>query len=143
VKFWDSSALVPLIAEERLSASCRKLWRSDPQMVVWALTRIEMASAVRRKERARELGEKDVGLALRLLEKLADRWTEVDALTPVRDRAERLVSVHPIASADALQLAAALLFAADFPKGRGFVTADEGLARAAARERFDVFLLEA
>ena len=47
--------------------------------------------------------------ARRNLAALADCWVEVLASEAVRKRAERLVSVHPLRAADALQLAAALL----------------------------------
>jgi hypothetical protein len=55
----------------------------------------------------------------------------------VRERAERLLRVHPLRAADALQLAAALLVFGDKPRGRSFVTLDDALLQAARREGFD------
>jgi len=44
MRFWDSSALVPLIVEEERSSRCRVLRRADRTMVVWALSRTELVS---------------------------------------------------------------------------------------------------
>jgi predicted nucleic acid-binding protein len=56
----------------------------------------------------------------------------------VRRRAERLVSVHPIAAADAMQIGAALLASGDRPETLPFVTLDQQLARCAKLEGFRV-----
>ena len=41
MRFWDSSAIVPLIVEEAGSATCRRLLRADPGIGVWALSSVE------------------------------------------------------------------------------------------------------
>jgi hypothetical protein len=64
----------------------------------------------------------------------------VDALDATRERAERALGVHALTAADALQLGAALLAVRDRPKRRQFVTADDGLERAASAEGFDVII---
>ncbi len=53
-------------------------------------------------------------------------------------KALRLLGVHPLRAADALQLAAALLWTRDRPDGRDFVCLDERLRTAAAVEGFQV-----
>lgn len=45
MKFWDSSALVPLMAEEANSRACRDLYRADPRVIVWQHTVAEVVSA--------------------------------------------------------------------------------------------------
>jgi predicted nucleic acid-binding protein len=67
-----------------------------------------------------------------------EEWSEVVALEPVRRQAERLVSVHPLRAADALQLGAALVATDLDPGGLEFVTLDERLATAALKEGFTV-----
>jgi len=57
---------------------------------------------------------------------------------PLRDRASRLVAVHPLRAADALQLAAALVSSEVTPRGDGFVTLDDRLRTAARAEGFAV-----
>ena len=56
----------------------------------------------------------------------------------VRQRAERLVGVHALSAADALQLAAALVVSREQPETLEFVTLDRVLARAARLEGFPV-----
>jgi predicted nucleic acid-binding protein len=138
VRFWDTSALVPLILEEPASRACRRELRADPGMVVWILTRVEVISALRRRARDASLTAAEAATALRRLEERAARWTEVEAVADVRLRAERLLGLHPLRAADALQLGAALTFFGDVPRGRVFLTRDRELAAAAAREGFTI-----
>ncbi|MET0593919.1 MAG: type II toxin-antitoxin system VapC family toxin [Polyangiaceae bacterium] len=128
------------MVEEERSASCRALRRADREIVVWSLTRIEIVSAIRRLARQAKLEAADVAHVLRRLEALARSWTEIDAVSIVRDRAERLLAVHPLPAADSMQLGAALILVRDRPKGRVFVTADERLALAADAEGFEVIV---
>jgi hypothetical protein len=109
-------------------------------MAVWALTRTELVSAVRRRERDGDLDAADVATALGRIEGRAKRWTEVEALEPVRERAERLLGIHALRAADALQLGAALALFDDRPRGRFFLTRDAELAGAAGREGFSVIV---
>jgi len=62
----------------------------------------------------------------------------VSLVLPVKARAKRLLAVHPIRAADALQLAAALTAVYDDPAGWEFVCLDERLGDAARREGFTV-----
>jgi predicted nucleic acid-binding protein len=69
---------------------------------------------------------------------LAARWSEIQPVDEVIRIAERLLSAHALRSADALQLAAALLWCGERAPGRTLVTGDGSLASVAAREGFDV-----
>ena len=138
MRFWDSSALVPLVLEQQHSVACRHLRRVDPAIAVWALTRTELVSAVHRLAREGKLAALGVISAKRRIDLLAARWSEVDGVAPVRSRAERLLAVHTLTSADALQLAAALVLAGDRPAGRFFICSDARLAASARSEGFDV-----
>lgn len=142
MRFWDSSAVLPLLVEEARSKECRALRRADRTMVVWMLTRTEVLSALHRLVREGHLRKPDLGPATRRLDTLSSTWTEVDALEPARERAERALGVHVLTAADALQLGAALVAARDRPKRRVFITADERLADAARAEGFDVVVPE-
>jgi hypothetical protein len=61
------------------------------------------------------------------------RWATVSDVEGVRRRTERLVSVHPLTAADALQLGAALMTSGDRPETLDFGTLDQHLARCAQR----------
>jgi uncharacterized protein len=138
MKFWDSSAILPLIVEEERSARCRALRRADRSLAVWALTRVEVTSALHRLARERLLSADELRRALARSRLIAATWTQVDAFEPVCELAERLLAVHVLAAADSLQLAAALILCRNQPRGRGFITADDRLAQAAEAEGFTV-----
>jgi hypothetical protein len=65
-------------------------------------------------------------------------WEEIRPGSRLRQTAERLLRVHALRAADALQLAAAITAADDDPRALPFVTLDERIARAAEREGFPV-----
>ncbi len=74
--------------------------------------------------------------ALQRLELLLDHSDTVAASEEVRRRAGRLLAVHPLRAADALQLAAALVSCEDEPTGENLVCLDDRLRNAALREGF-------
>ena len=52
MRYWDASALVPLVIAERDSSRVERWLRADPDVVVWTLTRVELLSALARRRRA-------------------------------------------------------------------------------------------
>ncbi len=139
MRFWDSSAIVPLIVEEATSSACRGLLRTDRAIAVWALSRVEILSAIWREVRSGAMDRAAAIQAGKRLDALSAAWTEVDGLTAVRARAERLVAVHPLRAADAMQLAAALVLSRERPRWQ-LVTGDRDLASVAELEGFDVIV---
>ncbi len=73
-----------------------------------------------------------------ILDILRGAWSEVLPSENLRRRAERLLAVHPLRAADALQLAAALLWARGATNEHAFVCFDERLRQAAVREGFSL-----
>jgi predicted nucleic acid-binding protein len=138
MKFWDSSALVPLLVEESSSAALRALLRDDPTLVVWRLSGTEVVSALWRRRRADELDERMRLAAEAGLGDLERIWTVVEDATQVDRRARRLLAAHALRAADALQLAAALVACDERPDVLALVTLDDRLAEAARREGFVV-----
>ena len=61
---------------------------------------------------------------------------EVEPRRQVRDRAIRLLRVHPLRAAEALQLAAALVASRERPETMAFLTGDQRLRSAAEAEGF-------
>jgi predicted nucleic acid-binding protein len=138
MRFWDSSAVVALLAAEAAFDRVLALLAEDPTMLVWWATPVECASAVARRERDGSLSTHAAGLALDQLETLRMAWSEIMPSPQIRDMAQRLLRVHPLRAADALQLAAAVIAAEHEPRSLAFVCRDERLATAAAREGFRV-----
>jgi len=138
VRFWDTSALLPLFVAETQSGRVRAWLRRDPVVVVWSLARVELLSALARREREEPSAARGLLRARQRALSAWEEWSEVVALEAVRRQAERLVSVHPLRAADALQLGAALVATELDPAGLELVTFDERLALAALKEGFSV-----
>ena len=138
MRFWDASAIVPLLIEERSSQALRALLTDDPVMVVWWATPTECASALARLDREGLLDTQSLRAAHKRLSQLLGNWEEVDPHDEVRETAARFVRVHPLRAADALQLAAAFVAAARRPSSLEMVVLDERLAAAAQQEGFSV-----
>ncbi len=138
MKFWDTSALVPLIVDEPTTDGAREIFARDPDVAIWMLTSVELLSAIGRLGRqAVELDDLVPDMRSAAIE-LVSRCTVVTEVEGARRRAERLVGVHPIAAADALQVGAALVVCGDSPERLEFVTLDGRLARCAQLEGFRV-----
>jgi uncharacterized protein len=138
MKFWDSSAIVPLLADEPPRKSMLQLLQQDPQVLIWWGTPIEIASALARLERENSLTANEVSSALSKARQLADSWHEIVPSDAVRRTAERLLRAHPLRAADSLQLAAALIAADHDASTLEIVCLDERLTSAARREGFAV-----
>lgn len=138
MRFWDASALMAAMTREPASPRVAPLMKADSAVVVWWASPVECASAVSRRHREGVVGSRGVETLLRSLREAAEHWQVISPSAAVRDAAIRLVRVHPLGAADALQLAAALAWAEDRPEGREFVVLDQRLADASAREGFVV-----
>jgi len=138
MRFWDSSAIIPLCLKERASEAVKGLMKDDEDIVVWWTTYIECLSALSRRQREGVLTSGDAGKARAVLSALAAAWSEVQPTEMVRLRAERLLSIHPLRAADALQLAAALVWAQETPRGLEFVCLDQNLRESSLKEGFSI-----
>lgn len=137
MRYWDSSALVPLLVEESLTGACESLLCNDPQIATWWLSRVECASALNRLRREEKLDEHGLRIALGDLETLTSSFVEIQPSRTARTIALRLLRVHPLRAAGALQLAAAILTAGDSSRpGLEFASYDTNLVEAADKEGF-------
>ena len=138
MKFWDTSAVVPLVIDEPVTPEMRALLRRDRDVIVWMFTSVELLSTLGRLGRlSTGLADLLPGVRLSAMD-LFQRWASVTHVEGVRRRADRLVGVHPLSAADAMQLGAALMAAGDRPETLDIVTLDRNLARAAQLEGFRV-----
>lgn len=136
MRYWDTSALVPLLLAQPATERVHPLLRDDDDIVVWWGTVVECNSALARLERSGELPPPAIQSALEALALLREGWSEVSASEAVREQAARLLRVHPLRAADALQLAAALVWSGGSPTGLEVVSLDERLRTALSREGF-------
>jgi len=137
VRFWDTSALAALLVEEPRTARARELIERDPELAVWWGTPVECWSAVARLRRSGAMSTDAEDAATRRLDVLRHAWYEVAPSEEVRLQARRLLRVHALRAADALQLGAALVWTGAHGDGE-FVAADGRLSDAARLEGLDV-----
>ena len=140
MRYWDTSALVPVLVAEDDTPLVRGWLEEDSSVITWAWTRVEIASAVERRFRESKLTRAERQSLVKRFEAMAEAWDEVTDLLAVRKQAIRMLSRHRLRAADAAQLAAAVVVA----EARGH--ADLGfacLAVAAEIEGFDVLTKEA
>lgn len=138
MRFWDSSAIVPMLVAESSSVAVMAEYERDPELVVWWTTAVECVSALARLEREGSVDRPSMVAALERLDALVQAWHEVQPIVPIRQAAIRLLRVHGLRGADALQLGAALAVAEDQPASLQVVTLDDRLAQAAEREGFRI-----
>lgn len=136
MRFWDSSAIVPLLVEQAASPRVAEWIAEDDTIVLWTLTPVEVVSALRRLVREKAIDERAARLAESRGDDLVDASHLVVDVDAVKSLAARLLRVHPLRAFDALQLGAALHWAEGQPRERTLHTLDSRLAIAAEREGF-------
>ena len=138
MKFWDASAIIPLCLQEPLTPLLKNAAQEDAAIAGWWATPIECFSAFARLRREGILTSAGEEQVRRVLTRLAAEWTEIEASREVREKAGRVLLLHPLRAADSLQLAAALVWADGHATGHHFVCLDQRLREAAHREGFVV-----
>lgn len=138
MRYWDSSALFPLLVDEATGAKMCRLLHDDTGILAWWSTRVEITSAIAWREREGLLSTAAANAANAALQRLAGAWEEVVPSELIRGAAQRLLRTHPLRAADSPQLAAALSAAGQAPASLEFVCLDERLSAAARREGFSV-----
>ena len=140
MRYWDASALVPLVVAEPDSGVVRTWLSEDDQIVTWAWTRTEITSAIERRAREGSLSRLQRREVLRRFEAFAGSWDEVTDVLAVRSRANAVLARHPLRGADAGQLGAALLVQEQLAGVLTFVCLDHRLSSAAELESLRVVL---
>jgi len=138
MRFWDSSAVIPLLVRQSASERVDDWFAADPDIAIWTLTPVEITSALWRLVREGALVEDESRRAEQRAHDFAAASRAVIDIDAVKLLAQRLLRVHVLRAADALQLGAALAWSAGRPQGKTLHTLDGRLARAARREGFDV-----
>jgi uncharacterized protein len=139
--FFDTSALVKFyIREPGTDQLVRLAEGADHNFVVLSLTQVEFRSAIRKRERMREI---DANLATELIGLFEDHFQTLFDIQPIGpaiySSAKLLVDRYALRAYDAVQLAGCL----ELKKSVGeqaptFVCADRDLLKAAESEGLDV-----
>jgi predicted nucleic acid-binding protein len=138
MKFWDSSAIIPLLVLEQETEQCIRAYQSDQEVMVWTMSKVEVFSALCRRSREGALTEIDFDSAKKRMNDFFDNAFEVISVQKVKDRALRLLQVHPLRAAHAMQLASLLVATQEDTSRVPIMSFDDRLTLAAKREGFTV-----
>jgi predicted nucleic acid-binding protein len=129
MSFWDSSALAPLCTNEPRSINAGKLWKQFTQKFVWWESSIEISSALARLERENKISMQQRLKAEKRLEILETVWVEIQPEVRIKELAKTFPVKYRMKAADSLQLASAMIWCREQPKGKDFVSGDKKLIR--------------
>lgn len=135
--FWDASAVLHLCVPGQASSRARRVFRSATP-VVWWVTQVEVRSALARLQREGSISDAAYAASRQRLSAMLGAWKEILPVESVRECALEQLGRFPLRAADALQLAAAIIWSGRNPRGRRFVSNDLQLGSAAREAGFDV-----
>ncbi|MFL6237329.1 MAG: hypothetical protein ACJ76N_29660 [Thermoanaerobaculia bacterium] len=123
---------------EPASERIEPLLQRDPEMAFWWGAPLDWWEALLAAQRRGRISAAGLQKAKEVLDHLRARGFEVQPTEELRARALRILSVHTLRAAEALELAAALVWCRERTHGAGFVSLHPPLRLAAALEGFRV-----
>jgi predicted nucleic acid-binding protein len=135
--FWDSSSLVPLCVTQAASEKARQLVQ-EYSLVAWWGTSIEIASAIQRLTRTGDISQQEGQASHLRRKKLVKTFRTIQAEGPVLEQAEAIILKYPVKAADAMQLAAAMVWTMLDPVGSTFISGDRQVLAVAKELGFEV-----
>ena len=138
MKFWDASAVVPLLVPEQQSDYCLQVLRGDQEILLWCMSRVEVISALTRRLREQALTIDQFQAAKGRFYQILESAYQITTLEKVMNRAVRLLEVHPLRAANACQLASGLVATQEDPTRLPIICFDDRLKEAAMKEGFVV-----
>ncbi len=135
--YFDTSALLKFYIQEEGSEVVTDLIQNlgDDGISILDITLLELRSAVRRRERQRDMSEREANRIIDKIhrdERLVYLVQSLDS--SVTEEAIRILDTHPLKTLDALQLAGCLIISRDMLEPPTFVCADTRLVNAARLE---------
>lgn len=137
MRYWDSSALIPLFVRQSRTDQMAALVAEDDGIASWWGTRLECWGAFCRLERSGHIGGAEFRIATDRFRASVAEWSTIGADDALQRHAERVLRVHPLRTADALQLAACHVASEIAGERLPFVSLDRRLAAIAEREGFE------
>lgn len=123
---------------EPASERIEPLLQRDPEVAFWWGAPLECGEALLAAHRKERISAGDLQKARSVIDHLRARAFEVQPTEEVRARTLRILSVHVLKAAAALELAAALIWCRERTHGVAFVSLHPPLRLAAALEGFRV-----
>lgn len=118
-----------------------KLWKGHKQRFVWWATSIEISSALARIERENKITNQQRLNAENRLKMLEKVWFEILPNLRIKELAKTFPTQFNMKAADSLQLASALVWCNEKPKGKIFISGDGHLIKIAQNIGFTTELL--
>ena len=109
IAYFDTSALIPLIVDEPVSAVCVRLWNEAERVVSSRLLYPEARAALAQAERMKRLGASELEHAVQELDSLVSEISFLELSADVAASAGDLAQAHGLRGYDAVHLASALL----------------------------------
>lgn len=135
--FWDASAIVRTCVRGQVSSRAKELANKPATApVVWWCAAVEVRGALERLKSEERLNPSAYLACRRRLDDLLASWREIAPDDTVRELAYVQLERFRLRAADALHLAAALIWCKQNPRGRFFVCSDERLTVAAREAGF-------
>jgi hypothetical protein len=135
--FWDASALAHVCVPGQITRAARDLVGTDV-IAVWWGTSLEVRSVLNRVHREGAISN----AAMLASWERASGLLSASLMIPPTDTVKALASAQldrfPLEAPDALQLAAALVWCKQIPRGRRFICNDRQLLAAATATGFEV-----
>lgn len=135
--FWDASALAHVCVPGQITKAARDLVRRD-SIVVWWSTPLEVRSVLHRVRREGVISSASLRASWDRASALLSGSLIIPPADVVKESALTQLDRFPLKASDALQLAAALIWCKQRPRGRWFVCNDWQLLNAASTTGFDV-----
>ena len=135
MRFWDTSALVPVMISEAQTAGMRALLHADNDILTADIAVIEVASAIWRRRHDGEWSAATLGGAESNFAELTRHWRTIPSSEETTEAALDLLSRHRLRTLDAIQLATAIAFSGR-DRTLPIVTLDNRLTSAARAEGF-------
>lgn len=111
--YFDTSALVPLLADEPASEACRELWDDSDSVITVRLAYVEAAAALAQARRLRRISDASHQDGLRLLDRLWGEFQIIDVDEFLARRAAEVARDCALRGYDAVHCAAAEQVAED------------------------------
>jgi predicted nucleic acid-binding protein len=137
VAFWDSSVLVSLCIAELKSRQAES-WIAEFQTVIWWATPVETIGALCRVKREGRISSAEYNQAKAKVHTIESASQIVLPGNRLRQQAYSLLERFQLRAADSLQLAAAMAWCEESPKGNVFLSFDDRLRATAETLGFTV-----
>ncbi|WP_419552997.1 type II toxin-antitoxin system VapC family toxin [Candidatus Poriferisodalis sp.] len=137
IAYFDTSAFIPLVIDEPVSAICLEFWNEATRAVSVRILYPEARAALARAQRMGRLSRRQLTAAVEQLDVLVDQLDCVEITESLARAAGEMAEVHQLRGYDAVHLAAAEMI------GDGdtvFVSGDQRLLDAVARTGLAVAL---